>query len=241
MSTISRLKVKNTKLTSQQKCSLTKMCHLINALVQLCNTIICQISRISVLMMLVVQRITSTNGYKKLRMDASRISSLKIRFQTLLSYSLTRFTSKVHGASHLTKLSQAALLLVKGKKLTRHVSADFFITHIHIMKQFFLWSAVMERTGTYYYYYSKHLGAKMLRIPYSGRRYSMYIILPEGTNTLDNVISRLTAESVRNEVWHMDEVEVHTVLPKFKFDSSINLNEAVRKVNWLTCIKKTNY
>ena len=99
----------------------------------------------------------------------------------------------------------------------------------------------MERTGTYYYYYSKHLGAKMLRIPYSGRRYSMYIILPEGTNTLDNVISRLTAESVRNEVWHMDEVEVHTVLPKFKFDSSINLNEAVRKVKRLGCIKKTFY
>ena len=71
----------------------------------------------------------------------------------------------------------------------------------------------------------------MLRIPYSGHRCSMYIILPDRTNTLDNVISRLTAESVRNEVLHMDEVKVHTVLPKFKFDSSINLNEAVRKVN----------
>lgn len=29
----------------------------------------------------------------------------------------------------------------------------------------------------------------------------------------------------------MDEVEVHVVLPKFKFDSSLNLNEVVQKVS----------
>lgn len=88
----------------------------------------------------------------------------------------------------------------------------------------------IEQTGNFYYFYSKHLDAKILRLPYTGRRYSLFIILPSENNNLDNVIERLDAGTIKNEVWHMDEVEVHVVLPKFKFDSSINLNEVVKKV-----------
>lgn len=88
----------------------------------------------------------------------------------------------------------------------------------------------MERTGNHYYFYSKHLNSKILRIPYSGRRYSMFIILPNEGQFLDNVIDLVSSETLKNEVWHMDEVEVHVVLPKFKFDTSLHLNEVVKKV-----------
>lgn len=90
--------------------------------------------------------------------------------------------------------------------------------------------AFVEQTRNFYYFYSKHLDAKILRLPYNGRRYSMFIILPNDNNNVDNVIERLDAGTIKNEVWHMDEIEVHVVLPKFKFDSSINLNEVVKKV-----------
>ena len=88
----------------------------------------------------------------------------------------------------------------------------------------------IEQTGNFYYFYSKYMDAKILRLPYNGRRYSMFIVLPNENNNLDNVIERLDAGTIKNEVWHMDEVEVHVVLPKFKFDSSINLNEVVKNV-----------
>lgn len=88
----------------------------------------------------------------------------------------------------------------------------------------------LEQTRNFYYFYSKHLDAKILRLPYNGRRYSLFVILPTGNNNVDNVIERLDAGTIKNEVWHMDEVEVHVVLPKFKFDSSINLNDVVKKV-----------
>lgn len=88
----------------------------------------------------------------------------------------------------------------------------------------------MERTGNYYYFYSKHLDAKILRLPYDGRRYSMFVMLPNDNQNLETVIDRLDSNTIKNEVWHMDEVEVHVVLPKFKFDSSLNLNDVVQRV-----------
>jgi serpin B len=88
----------------------------------------------------------------------------------------------------------------------------------------------MEQTGNFYYFYSKYLNAKIVRLPYNGRRFSMFIILPNEVNGLDGVIDRLDSNSIKNEVWHMDELEVHIQMPKFKFDSSINLNDAVKKV-----------
>lgn len=97
----------------------------------------------------------------------------------------------------------------------------------------------MERTGNYYYFYSKHLNSKILRIPYSGRRYSMFIILPNENQHLDAVIELLNSETLKNEVWHMDEVEVHAVLPKFKFDTSLHLNEIVKKVKATDCVGKS--
>jgi serine protease inhibitor len=91
--------------------------------------------------------------------------------------------------------------------------------------------AFMEHTGNFYYFNSKYFGAKIVRLPYRGGRYSMFIILPTEATTLDSVIDKLESNAVKNEAWHMDELEVHIQMPKFKFDSSINLNEAVKKVS----------
>lgn len=90
----------------------------------------------------------------------------------------------------------------------------------------------MEQSGNFYYFFSRHLNAKILRLPYNGRRFSMFIILPIEVNGLDSVIDKLSAETIKNEVWHMDELETRVVLPKFKFDTSVNLNEITRTVRW---------
>lgn len=57
----------------------------------------------------------------------------------------------------------------------------------------------------FYYFYSKKLNAKILRLPYNGRRYSMFIILPNENNDLDGVIDRLDSRVIKDEVWHLDE------------------------------------
>lgn len=90
----------------------------------------------------------------------------------------------------------------------------------------------MEQFGNFYYFYSQHLNAKILRLPYTGRKFSMFIILPNAVNGLDSVIDKLASETLKNEVWHMDELETHVVIPKFKFDTSINLNTVARQVSF---------
>lgn len=94
----------------------------------------------------------------------------------------------------------------------------------------------MEQSGNFYYFFSRHLNAKILRLPYNGRRFSMFIILPLEVNGLDSVVDKLSAETIKNEVWHMDELETRVVLPKFKFDTSINLNEVARSVRKIQLI-----
>src|SRR5690349_11823237 len=72
----------------------------------------------------------------------------------------------------------------------------------------------------------------------------MFIVLPNENQNLETVIDRLDSRTINNEIWHLDEVEVHIVLPKFKFDSSLNLNEVVQKVcKWIEVIReaKLNY
>lgn len=102
---------------------------------------------------------------------------------------------------------------------------DFHVAQGQTLRKTF-----MERTGRYYYYESKLLNARILRLPYEGRRFSMFIILPNETSDLDHVIDLISSDTVKNEVWHMDEVETRVVLPKFRIESSVNLNEVVKQV-----------
>ncbi|CRK86295.1 CLUMA_CG000040, isoform A [Clunio marinus] len=88
----------------------------------------------------------------------------------------------------------------------------------------------VEVTRNFYYYYSKQLASHIIRLPYNGRRYSMFIILPKEPNGLEGVVNRVDSEILRNEVENVDETEVHVVLPKFKFDSSINLNDVIKSL-----------
>lgn len=113
------------------------------------------------------------------------------------------------------------------------VTKDFYIDqNAHVKKEF------AEQTGTFYYYYSKNLEAKILRLPYEGGRFSMFLVLPFEVDGLGKIIETLSAETLNDEVSRMEEISVHVVLPKFRFDSSTNLNNIIRKV-WSCCIVKS--
>lgn len=146
-------------------------------------------------------------------------------------------TTKGHIADLVTEdsVSQSVILLLNAL----YFEGTWRYTFLKTLTKPFLTSQnkkidkpFMEHTGNFYYFYSKYLSAKILRLPYNGRRFSMFIILPNEINGLDSVIDKLDSNAVKNEVWHMDELEVHVQMPKFKFDSSINLNEAVKKVKF---------
>lgn len=89
----------------------------------------------------------------------------------------------------------------------------------------------MEQTGNFYYFFSRHLNAQMIRLPYNGRRFSMFIILPKVINGIYSVTENLHWNVVKNKVWHMDEKSVRVVLPKFKLDIALNLDNVTKGVS----------
>lgn len=89
-------------------------------------------------------------------------------------------------------------------------------------------SPFMSQTGRFFYVESNQLNAKILRLPYKGQKFSMFIILPNRAEGFDDFVRGLDSAQVHNAKWLMDETEVRVVLPKFKFDYSSNLNEVLK-------------
>lgn len=93
-------------------------------------------------------------------------------------------------------------------------------------------TSFMQTTDTFFYLQSEQLDAKVLRLPYKGRRFSMTLILPNraSESALDELIARLDSESLRRAQYYMDEYEVRVQLPKFRFDYTAPLIPALRQV-----------
>lgn len=59
----------------------------------------------------------------------------------------------------------------------------------------------------------------------------MYVILPNKVDGLNEMVGKVDSSTLHRSQWLMDELEVRVVLPKFKFDNEINLNEVLKDVS----------
>jgi len=81
----------------------------------------------------------------------------------------------------------------------------------------------MKTKGEYYVYKSQKLAASLLRLPYAGRKYTMFLILPDTNNNIDTLIENLNSKTLHREMWYLDEEEVLIELPKFNVTYPLNL------------------
>jgi len=81
----------------------------------------------------------------------------------------------------------------------------------------------MTNLGEYYYYESEKLDSKILRLPYTGRKFAMFIILPKRGVSLESVTNRLDHKTVNREAWYLDEYTVDVKIPKFNINFPVNL------------------
>ncbi|XP_059622138.1 serine protease inhibitor 2-like [Phlebotomus argentipes] len=84
--------------------------------------------------------------------------------------------------------------------------------------------------GLYYFYESKELDAKILRIPYKGKQYAMTVILPNSKSGIENFVRQIDTVLLHRIKWLMDEVECRVILPKFHFDLTTQLKEPLMKM-----------
>lgn len=85
----------------------------------------------------------------------------------------------------------------------------------------------MEQTDIYEYLNDQDMELEMLRLPYKGRHFSMTIVLPYANRSLDKMVESLTDENLLKLESNLQREEIVVIIPKFKFDYSTTLNDAL--------------
>lgn len=85
----------------------------------------------------------------------------------------------------------------------------------------------MVQTDIYQYLDDSSFQLEMLRLPYKGRHFSMTIVLPYQNKPLAEVTEALTAENLLKLESKLQRDEIVVRIPKFKFDYSTTLNDAL--------------
>lgn len=88
----------------------------------------------------------------------------------------------------------------------------------------------MHTISNFYYSESSELDAKILRIPYEGQKFAMYLILPFTVNGADLLLNQINPFILTRHVWLMQDLPVAVSIPKFKFEFSCHLETTLREL-----------
>ncbi|KAI5632536.1 serpin (serine protease inhibitor) domain-containing protein [Phthorimaea operculella] len=100
---------------------------------------------------------------------------------------------------------------------------------------------MMHITDYYMYSESEALGVQLLEMPYVNNEASMVIILPKEIEGLNGVLQKLAdGEDLMDELKKMRRQEVRVSLPKFKIETTINLNDLLPKIGIKSIFSQNN-
>ncbi|XP_053959374.1 serine protease inhibitor 27A-like [Anastrepha ludens] len=85
----------------------------------------------------------------------------------------------------------------------------------------------MELTNNFYYYQCNELKARIVRLPYRGRKFSMFVALPNDGQSIDSLLRRMQNEQLKHMQWMMERIKLRIVMPKFKFGYKTDLKAAL--------------
>jgi len=81
-----------------------------------------------------------------------------------------------------------------------------------------------------YLYWSEsvELDSAILRLPYEGEKYSMFIVLPNKRDGLNKLLNTVTPALIKNQLFHMTKELVDVRLPKFSFEFTGQLGDTLQ-------------
>ena len=78
--------------------------------------------------------------------------------------------------------------------------------------------------------YAEYQGCQMVRLPYNGGRYAMYIVLPPAGMDVNSMIPYISESAYDVAMGMLAAGEVIVEMPKFKLEASLLLNDALEKM-----------
>ena len=69
-----------------------------------------------------------------------------------------------------------------------------------------------------------------------GNKYSMFIVLPNKRDGLNKLLTTVTPALLRNQLFHMTKAQVNVMLPRFSFEFTGQLGEALQEVSSRLCV-----
>ena len=87
---------------------------------------------------------------------------------------------------------------------------------------------LMGRKG--YYLYGEYEGIQMIQLPYKGMKYAMYVVLPPAGADVDRLLQKVSGQMFESALDMLQQQEVRFFMPKFKVETSMFLNETLKKM-----------
>lgn len=69
---------------------------------------------------------------------------------------------------------------------------------------------------------------QVVELPYGNGQFSMIVLLPQGGNTVADLINNLTTEQFNNWLQQTDTLTTHLMMPKFKTEFKLNLSDVLK-------------
>ena len=81
-----------------------------------------------------------------------------------------------------------------------------------------------------YLMYTEYQGIQIVQMPYQGRKYSMYVVLPPEDSDISRLISKLDPSAYRIALDMLSTQRVKLSLPRFKAETSMILNKPLQNM-----------
>lgn len=79
-----------------------------------------------------------------------------------------------------------------------------------------------------YLMYAEYHGIQIVRLPYLGRKYSMYVVMPPKGSDINSLISKVDANAYQAALDMLSSNKVKLFLPRFKAETSMVLNKPLQ-------------
>ena len=81
-----------------------------------------------------------------------------------------------------------------------------------------------------YYMYAEMQGFQIIRLPYLGLKYAMYVILPPEGSDIDRLVSKMEESAFHSAIEMLSQQQVRLFLPRFKEETSMVLNRPLQNM-----------